>query len=419
MNTTRDIVKAAVLLAATGLFVPDSASAAAAFTPTAYAGGRTTDNAGDRPPELGTRSDTTATAAVGGRLVISRPIWSIRVEGLGEYERYLSAGVRNTLATGGLDGRWRPDERTLVRSVARASYAPNRFDPRVPYRLALATPVGQEVAPFVRATTSRVTEDLSVERRLTEVNRLRGYGFLSDTRYSARRVGDDTEERLDPIVLQARTVYQLGAETLWQTVETMEAGVFGEGSYGDYEVTSNVYTAATGAVLEWNVEERIELRARAGATWMTIPDEETIPDRLGWTGDIALTRRWQVTEIELLAREGQYLADAHIPAARRRDGRLTLRTRPLERLTVELWGGAGWEASQHSAYHAKGTSRTFIAGAAAGWRLTEYLTARAGFEHSEVEATGRADLPFESNVFHLGMSFGGWRFGSPAPETSP
>lgn len=416
MNTNRTIVRAALFLAATGLPVP--ASAATSFTPAAYAGGRTTDNAGDRPEGLGTRTDTTATAGIGGRFVLSRPIWSLRVEGLGEYERYLSAGVRNTLATGGLDGRWRPDERTYVRSLTRASYAPDRFDPRVPYRLALAAPAGQELAPFIRATTTRLSEHLTVDRRLTEVHRLRLRGLLSSTRYSGRELADQPGTPLDPIVLQSRTVTELGAETLRQLAETIEVGVFGEAARADYEVTRDAYTAASGAVVEWNVVERVALRARAGASWLTVPGADSIPDRLGWTGDLSLIRSWQLAEVELLAREGHFLADAHIPAGRRRDGRLTVRATPLERLSMEAWGGMGWEQSQHSAYHATGSSRVLQAGGALGWRLTEHLTARAGFEHTRVDVTGRVDLPFESNVFHLGMSFGGWSFGSPSPETS-
>lgn len=412
MNAIRKI--ATVLLALT----PAPALAAASFTPVAEVRGHATDNAGNRPEEFGPQRATTATAAAGGRMVWSRPVWSIRLEGLGEYERYLSANVRNTGASGGLDGKWRPDERTFVRSTARASYAPDRWDPRVPYRLAIAMPAGDDLPPFVRATTTRVTEQLLFERRATEAWRVRALGGFSSTQYEDRRFGEPDGAPFDARLMQGRTVYEAGMESLWAMRETVEAGFYGGGSRADYEVTRDAYTSSAGALVEWKIEERLTFRARTGPDWTSVPGSD-LPDRYGFTADALLIRRWTLAEVELMGRDGVFLADATIPAARRSDGRFTVRARPFERLSVEAYAGAGMERSMYEGYHETGSARSGIAGTSLGWRMTEHLTAKAGYQYSAVETTGRSDLPHRSNTVFVGMSFTGWSFGSPAPEANP
>jgi hypothetical protein len=401
-------------LLAAALALPGTAAASASLTPVGEAGGRATDNAGDRPDELGRNSAVTATAAAGARLVISQPLWSLRMEGLGEYERYLSAPVKNTGASGGLDGKWRPDERTFVRSLSRVSYAPDRFDPRVPYRLALTVPAGQELPPFVRVTTTRISEGLTLEHRLTEAQRFRVFGQWTDTRYSDRRVGD---EAFEPVLMQGRSVLELGGESLWETRENVETGFYAEGSRADYEVTNDAYTASTGAVVEWNIVERLQFRARTGPDFTTFAGTD-LPDRWGIGANGSFLYRWTLAEIELAGREGMFLADATIPAARRREGRLTFRATPFERLSMELFAGAGAEKSQYAAYHATGSARLLTAGGSLGWRLTERFTARAGYQHTDVATSGRSDLPYESSMVFAGISFTGWSLGSPAPEAS-
>src|SRR5687768_7904952 len=100
-----------------------------------------------RSEEQGRRGDAIGDVSAGASLLWSRPTFAIRMQALGEYERYLSAAVRNTYAAGGLDGKWRPDERTTVRADLGASYSPDRYDPRVPYRLAVSALESGEAAP--------------------------------------------------------------------------------------------------------------------------------------------------------------------------------------------------------------------------------------------------------------------------------
>src|SRR5206468_3718139 len=128
-------------IAALGL-LPASALADVTVAPVVSATGRATDNAGQRPSGPGARGDLVSDVGAGGSIYWSRPTAAIRLEALGEYERYQSQAVKNTYASGGLDGKWRPDERTTVRSLLKASYAPDRYDPRVPYRLLASLPEG-------------------------------------------------------------------------------------------------------------------------------------------------------------------------------------------------------------------------------------------------------------------------------------
>ena len=394
------------------------AAASASFTPVVEAGGRATDNAGDRPVEMGPRSAVTANGAAGGRLLFSQPVWSLRLEGLGEYERYLSANVRNTGASGVVDGRWRADERTFVRSIARGSYTPDRWDPAIPYRLAIAAAPGEDLPPFVRVTTTRWSERLLFDRRTSEVLRLRAIGGVTGTTYDDRRLAGPSAERFDARLLQGRTVWELGGESLWAARENVETGLYASGARADYETTRDAYTGSAGAVMEWMAEERVSFRARTGPDWTTVPGSN-LPDRWGYTAEAALVRRWTLAELELSGREGVFLADATTPAARRTDGRFTVRAQPFERITFEAFAGAGMERSTFAAYHATGTSRSAIAGTSLGWRMTQYLTARAGYQYSTVETTGRSALPYQSNTVFVGLSFSGWSFGQPAPEANP
>ena len=418
MSRTRHIAAAGTLVLLGTLSMP-AAHAASYFTPRVEAGGMATDNAGERPDELGRRSDVTATASAGGRFVFSRPLWSVRADGMAEMEQYLSAAIRNVRATGAAVGKWRPDERTYVRTSTRASYSPDRYEPRVPYRLALETPAGEELSPFYRATTARWSQSVGLEHRRTERHRLGARLAVGGTRYSGRRLSGPDGEPIDERVLQSRTVWQLGGESLWALRETLDAGVFAEGARADYEVSRDAWTATAGGALEWRIAERLEVHLRTGPSWTTVPGSRHLPDRLGYTADASVIRRWVLAELELRGREGIYLADATIPAARRRDARLTLRLAPFERVTFEGWAGAGTETSQYEAYHATGTARMLTAGATVAWRVTEHLTARTGYEHTNVEASGRVELPFRSNVVFFGLSLGGWNFGSPAPEANP
>jgi hypothetical protein len=359
----------------------------------------------------------TANGAAGGHLVVSQPIWSMRLSALGEYEQYLSAPARNTGATGMLDARWRPDERTFVRSRARISHSPDRWDPEVPYQLAISSPEGDELPAFIRVTTTRWSEGLLLDHRATELWRLRATGTVTQTTYGERRLGNAREERFDARALQGRTVVETGGESLWTARETVETGLYADVSRADYEVTSDVWTAGAGGVLEWTIAERLSFRARTGPDWTTMPGSN-LPDRWGFTADASLIRRWTLAEVELSGREGMFQADATIPAARRTDGKLTLRARPFEPVTFEAFAGAGQERSEYERYHAIGTARTTTAGTSLKYALSEYVTARAGYQYSAVETTGRIELPYRSNTVFLGMTFTGWNFGSPAPETN-
>lgn len=396
---------------------PAIAVAGASFTPVVEVGGRATDNAGDRPEELGPQSSMTANGSAGGRLIVSQPLWSMRLDALTEYEQYLSAPVRNAGATGQLDGRWRPDERTYVRSRGRLSHSPDRWDPEVPYHLAIASAPGDEMPAFIRATTTRWSEKVQVDHRATETWRVRARGGVSATRYGDRHLGDVDAARLDPRVLQSRTVLELGTESLWATRENVEIGLFAEESRADYEVTPDTWNTRAGGVMEWNIFERLSFRARTGPDWTTVPGS-SLPDRWGFTADASLIRKWTLVELEVSGREGMFLADASIPAARRTVGRFTVRALPFERISLEAWAGGGLERSLYERYHATGTARTTTAGTTLGWRMTEHLTARAGYQYSSVDATGRVELPYRSNTIFFGLSLSGWNFGTPAPETS-
>jgi len=399
-------------------FSPALAAASTAFTPVVEAGGRATDNAGDRPVQMGPRSAVTANGAAGGRLVFSQPIWSLRLEGLGEYEQYLSAPVRNTGASGAADARWRPDERTYVRSITRGSHTPDRWDPRVPYRLAISAAPGEDLPPFVRVTTTRWSERLMFEQRASEILRMRLSGGVSDTKYDDRRLAGPAGGRFDARLLQGRTVWELGAESLMAARENVEVGLYADGARADYEVTTDAYTGSAGAVMEWTVVERLSFRARTGPDYTTVPGSN-LPDRWGYTAEAALVRRWTLAELELSGREGVFLADATTPAARRTDGRFTVRAQPFERLSFEVFAGAGMERSTYERFHATGTARSATAGTSLGWRMTQYLTARAGYQYAAVETTGRSALPYHSNTVFVGLSFTGWSFGQPAPEANP
>lgn len=411
MNAPRTL---AMLLACS----PAIAAASASFTPVVEAGGRATDNAGDRPVDTDRRSAVTATGAAGGRLLFSQPLWSLRLEGAGEYEHYLSTRVRNTGASGTLDGRWRADERTFVRSTARGSYTPDRWDPRIPYRVAITAAPDEELPPFVRVTTTRLSERLLVDRRATEVLRLRASGGITDTRVGDRRLSGPEGGRFEARLLQSRTVWELSGESLWAARENVETGLYADASHAEYEVTSDAWTGGTGIVLEWMAGERLSFRARTGPDWITLP-QSSLPDRFGYTAEAALVRRWPVAEIELGGREGVFLADATIPASRRTEGRVAVRAMPFERLSFEAFAAAGAERSTFAAYHETGTARRTAAGTSLGWRMTRYLTARAGFQRADVRSTGRAAVPYRSNTIFVGLSFTGWSVGQPAPEANP
>lgn len=412
MNALRAI---AMLLACS----PAIAAASASFTPVMEAGGRATDNAGDRPAEMGPQSAVTATGAAGGRLVFSRPLWSLRLEGLGEYEQYLNMPVRNSGGSGAVEAKWRPEERTFVRSISRASYSPNRWDPRVPYRLAIAAAPGEDLPPFVQVTTTKWSERLLLQQAASEILRLRLNAGVAGTQYDDRRTaGPGRDASFDARILQGRTVWELGGESLIAASETMQGGLYVDGAHADYEVTRDAYTGSAGVVGEWLAGERFTFRARTGPDWTTVPGSN-LPDRWGYSAEAAFIRRWTLAELELSGREGVFLADATIPAARRTDGRVTVRAQPFERLSFEAFAGAGMERSTFAAYHETGTARSTMAGTSLGWRMTQYLTARAGYQYSAVQTTGRVDLPYQSNTVFVGLSFTGWSFGQPAPEANP
>ena len=402
----------ALLAACVLAFYPLDAGADTTVTPVASAMGRATDNSGQRTGVQGRRQDVLTTLSAGGRIDWSRPTFAIRISALGEYERYLSAAARNTYASGGLDGKWRTDERTTVRSDLTASYAPDRYDPRVPYRVAIAAPEGTEIPPFVRATTTRAHAGLRWERWLTETDRLRLFSGASSVRYTDRRLVGPQPSALPPRSLESRAVFELGGEGLRQITEAGAAGFYTTGAGADYETGPNVFTAESGVMTEWNVTERWTATARSGMTYTTVPGDR-LPDRLGWGYEGVLTRLWTRGQLDASVKEGVHLTTGAIPAAHRREGRLAAQIRPFERLSADGWVAAARERSMFSAYHATGTFTQWNAGAALGFRATERTTVKLGYEHTRLDSSGLVELPFRSNVVFLGITFAGGGFGDP------
>lgn len=396
--------------------VPAWAGAVTTVTPIVTVNARATDNAGRRPDTQDPREDVLTTVGAGGQVYWSpTEILALRLGLLGEYERYLSAAVRNTYAAGGLDGSWRPDERSELRADVRASYAPDRYDPRVPYRLAIAAPDGGGLPPFVRATTTRVEGDARFERWVTERVRGRVETELSSTRYSDRRVAGEEPTSIDPRALEGRDVGSLAAEGLRSLTETWAAGVYGRYSMADYEVGPTAHSVETGVTTEWDVTEVWEARASAGANWVRVPGEQGVPTRLGWIGEARLTRSWELARLSFRGREGLHFTSGAIPAAHRREGRVEGAIQPWEQVEGMAWFAAARERSMFDAYRATGTATVLSTGASVGWRPQRSWMMRVGYEHARADTTGLVDLPYRSNLVFVGLTFTGGPFGDVPP----
>ncbi len=419
MNFSRSHTTAAAF-AAFVLLAPAAALAEVTVTPVVSATGRAMDNTGRRTEDQKPQSDVTTSASAGGQVLWSNPTAAVRLSALGEYERYLSAAVKNTYATGGLDGAWRPDERTNVRSAFNASYAPDRYDPRVPYRIAIASPDGSELPPFVRATTTRFTGSTRMERWLSEYTRGRVIGAYSSTRYTDRQTVGDQPTAIEPRQLQGRNVAEVGVEGLRKVTEIGAAGLYSRYANADYEAGPTAHTFESGALTEWAVEERWTFRATAGANYTRVPGEDGVPTRLGWTGEMALIRAYQRGSLELRGKEGHSFTSGAIPAANRREARLAGTFLPYEVLETSAWAGAAREKSLFAAYRATGTVDIYSAGASLGFRATESLTFKLGYEHNRLKSTGLAALPYQSNTVFFGFTFIGGPIGdAPAGSRYP
>lgn len=403
--------RALTILAA--LALPAPALADLTFTPTVQATAKATDNAGLRSAQQGPQRDAIGNVSAGASLLWSRPTAAMRIQALGEYERYLSAAVRNTYAAGGLEGKWRPDERTTVRADLGASYAPDRYDPRVPYRLAIdALESGEAVPPFVRATTTRARSYLVGERWITETFRGRLAAEYVATRYSERQVvGGDGE--LPERALENRDAVELTATALKQVWEPGALGVYAVYGHADYEFGPTVHHVESGVTTEWDVTERWTFEARTGATWNRAPESDGLPTRIGWNGRAALSRTWLRGELEASIREGVYMTSGALPAAHRREGRLSGLFRPFERLETRGFVAAAREKSLYAEYRATGRYDLFTAGASLGFRTTERSTVSLGWEHARLASRGLVEFPYSSNTVWLGFTFTGGPFGDP------
>ncbi len=406
-------IKIAAILPAFLAASPSLALADVTFTPTVTATAKATDNAGWRSPDQAPRKDAIGDLSAGASLLWSRPTLAIRMQALGEYERYLSAAVRNTYAAGGLDGKWRPDERTSVRGDLGASYSPDRYDPRVPYRLSLAAlESGEAVPPFVRANTARVRGYARGERWYTETVRGRLSGEYVGYRYSERRaVGTDVG--LPERTLENRDSAEITAEALKQVLEPGALGVYALYGHADYEIGPTVHHVESGVTTEWEVTERWTFEARTGASWMRAPESSGLPTRLGWNARAALARTWLRGSLEASAREGVYVTSGVVPAAQRREGRLSGTFRPWERVETRAFVGAAREKSLYSAYRATGSYDLVTGGASLGFRATERSTLSLGWEHARLASKGLVEFPYTSNTVWLGFTFTGGPFFDP------
>lgn len=406
-------------LLALGLFalVSPAASADVTVTPVVSATGRATDNAGQRPDGAGARSDVVSDLGAGGSIYWSRPTAAIKLEALGEYERYLSQAVRNTYAGGGLDGKWRPDERTTFRSLLKASYAPDRYDPRVPYRLVISSPDPGDLPTFIRATTTKVQEDVSADRWYSETWRGHAEAEISSTKYSDRKAIGATPTALDPRVLQSRTVASLGAAGFRQLTEPAAVGLYGNYGHADYEKGPTVHQLEGGAVTEWNASERVVFKAKLGLNAIVVPGPQGVPTRMGWNGDVSLARNWERGSFAASAKQGTFLTSGAIPASNRREGRLDAMFRPFERVETSAWVEGAREHSMYSAFAATGTYTIWTAGGALGLHATEHTLIKLGYEHDQLATHGLVALPYRQNVVFFGITFTGGPFGD--PPTTP
>lgn len=404
-------MKNAILIAI--LVTPSLALADVTVTPTVQATAKATDNSGMRSEEQGRRGDAIGDVSAGASILWSRPTFAIRTQALGEYERYLSAAVRNTYAAGGLDGKWRPDERTTVRGDLGASYSPDRYDPRVPYRLAVSALESGEAAPaFVRANTAKVRGYMRGERWVSETFRTRLAGEYVGYRFSERRaVGTDVG--LPPRSLENRDVVEIATEALKQVSEPGALGGYALYGRADYESGPTVHRVESGVTTEWEVTERWSFEARAGASWMRAPEAASLPTRLGWNARAGLTRMWLRGELEASVREGVYMTSGALPAAQRREGRLSGVFRPWERLETRAFVAMAREKSLYSAYRATGRYDLLAGGASLGFRTTERSTVSLGWEHARLVSTGLVEFPYTSNTVWLGFTFTGGPFGDP------
>ncbi len=402
-------IAAAVL--ALGLATP--ALADTTFTPSATIQGEATDNAGQRGPNQGARGDAITTLQAGGELLYSRPTFAWKFSALGEYERYLSAGVKNTWAAGGLDGKWRPDERTSVRSTSKASYAPDRYDPRVPYRLVAATPAGADLPLFVRATTMKGSEQIQADRWITEIVRGRAIGEFSALHFSDRRAVGPQSGAIPARVLQSRDAGRLELDGLRQLTEPWAVGLYGSGSRADYEAGPSVYTEELGGITEWNVSERMIFAAKLGGQYVQVPGPRGQPAHLGYSGEVSLKRFWERGQLELAAKDGVSVTTSSIPAAEEQTGRIAGTFLPWQMVEAGAYAAATREHSMYQVYRATGTATILSACTTLGWRFKEHWTAKLGFDHTRQTATGLVEIPYQANTVYLGITFAGLSFGDP------
>lgn len=407
---TGAVIGCALLVAA----APRTAFADVTFTPEVASSAERTDNAGQRSPGEGVRGDTITTARAGGELLFSHPLWAVRATALGEYERYLSADVRNTWATGGLEGIWHPDETTRVRSKLRASYAPDRYDPRIPYRLiALGTPAA-DLPLFVRATTLDVDETAMGERWITELVRGRVTAEWSSRRYSDRRgVGSTAATAVPAVALQSRTAAIVGGELARKFTETALVGGWISGARADYEAGPSAYTTEGGGLFEWEAGERTSFAARAGGQFVAVPGPGGVPPHLGWEGALSLRHDWLTGSAEVEAKDGVSVTTSALPAAEEQTARLVARWLPFEHVETSAYAAATREHSAFAVYRATGTATILSAGGALGWRMTRSFTARIGFDHVRQDSRGLVEIPYRANTAWIGITFTGRAFGDP------
>jgi hypothetical protein len=411
------VAGAAALSAAT--LATTYASADTSFIPKAALTGLATDNAGQRSTTEGTRGDTLSTAQAGGQLLYSQPLYLVKLDVLGEYERYMSAAVKNTYAAGVLDGSWRPDERTRLRSTARSTYAPDRYDAQVPYRLGISSPTGTGLPLFVRATSTQWSEVLFGERDLTERTRGRVIAEVTGTKYTNRRAIGPEPGAIPARMLQSRNAALLELTGLHQVTEYGAAGLYGQYSRADYEIGPSVHTVDAGALTEWNVSDKLLFTARAAAEYIRIPsDPVREPARVGWSGGLSITRSWERGDVLLLAKEGVSLVTASLPAAETREARLAGSVLPYERVEAGAYAAIAREHSMFAAYKATGTATVISAGGSVGWRFGPSWTARLGFDHARQTSAGLVAIPYDVNTVFVGLSFVGLALGDPPPPTS-
>ncbi len=395
-------MKGSLLAACAGL-VPSSALAAAdvRVSPAVSVSATSTDNAGQRPPDAGPVPESSASIDLGGRLAATLPTTRVGIEAVAGVEGRdgdRRAGTR-VAATADADGR--PTERGRWRFRGQASHAPDRHDPRIPYRLALAVPDGSSLPSFVRATTTRWMGRILVEDRPSEIVRARVIAAHTSLRYGDRRT--DRGAPIPARWMSGREVTELSTELLAVVSEPANAGLFATARRSGYEVGPTVTALETGSLVEWDVEGRTSVQARAGATWSHAPADH-LPPRLGWSASLVARRSSDRGHVELSFEEGVHLTLTAAPAARHREGRLSGTRSAGPRWELSGFAAAARERSLFARYHPLGEATIARVGAAGGFRFTERSTARLGWQSTRMTSDGRAYLPYDENLVFLSLT---------------